>query len=80
MVFYDLSQKLFDFLFWFSIYEATNFIFFRNIFLVCPSILLSSFLFISWILLALQLAFKQTFTGIFWTLLFFDVQYFILIG
>ena len=79
MVFYGLSRRFFDFWFWFSVYEATNFIFF-DWFFICPSILLPHFLLISWILLALQLSLKHAFTGIFWTLVYFDAQYFILIG
>ena len=36
--------------------------------------------FTSWILLALQLSLKHAFTRIFWNLLYFDAQYFILTG
>ena len=42
--------------------------------------MLPNFLFISSTLLALQLSLKHAYTGIFWTLLYFDAQYFILIG
>ena len=78
MVFYGLWWRFFDFWFWFLVYEATNFIF-SGIFF-CMSIKIANFLSISWILLALQLSLKHAFTGIFWTLVYFDAQYFILIG
>ena len=42
--------------------------------------LLPNFLFISWILLALELYLKHDFAEIFRTLLYFDAQYFIPIG
>ena len=78
MVFYGLWWRFFDFWFWFLVYEATNVIF-SGIFF-CMSINIANFLSISWILLALQLSLKHAFTGIFWTLVYFDAQYFILIG
>ena len=81
MTFHDLSRRFFDYNF--KINEAAGFTF-PGVFFHMSIYIAAKFLVFLveyyWRYWALQLSLKHILTGMLWTLLCFDAQYFILIG